>query len=101
MSDLISKYDAIKAMFSDPPELHYPDWYMLIIDRLQTPWIPISKDLPMIGKWVLVTRKWNGGDSFVVRDMKLKHSWFNDEIDGGKVVAWMSLPEPYKEDCDE
>lgn len=100
MSDLISKYDAIKAMFSDPPELHYPDWYMSIIDGLQTPWIPISKTPPMIGKWVLVTREWEG-DRFVVRDMKLKYSWFNDENYGGKVVAWMSLPKPYQGGEDE
>ena len=107
MSDLISKYDVIKAMFSDPPELHYPDWYMSIIEGLQTPWIPISKTPPKMGAWVLVTRKW-GGHYFVVRDMKLKYSWIQDTyeaqildtMDGSKVVAWMSLPEPY-EGCDD
>lgn len=96
MSDLISKYDAIKAMFSDPPELHYPDWYMSIVEQVKTPWIPVSKMLPMKETWVLVTREWLD-DYYVDCDMRLDNSWLKDgKMSDDKVIAWMEMPEPYK-----
>lgn len=70
------------------------------IVEIEPPWIPISKDLPKIGRRVLVTREWEG-DRYIEKDMRLKYSWMEDEICGGKVVAWRALPKPYQGGDDE
>ena len=66
----------------------------------QTRWIPCSERLPEEGECYLVTTKWKGsysGDVYVEIDMaeykKKQKEWDYSDI----VVAWMPLPQPYKE----
>ena len=80
----------------------------------KTEWIPVSERLPKRGKDVLVTRKYYGKDdgnkdsiyvevSACYADGEEWHG-FSDEYKmspkNHKVIAWMPLPEPYREDGD-
>lgn len=67
-------------------------------------WIPCSERLPSEGEYVLVTEKWHG----YVRMWRLQYidnepTWevngYNIDID--EAVAWMPLPEPYREEDDD
>ena len=60
-------------------------------------WIPVTERLPEDGVAVLVTLKWSDEDYEVAQFEYLSYygGWgkkFND-----KVIAWMPLPEPYRE----
>lgn len=59
-------------------------------------WIPCSERLPEIAKSVLVTSTWPDGQRACHVSERMIHKWTNTF--GAKVVAWMPLPEPYKED---
>ncbi len=71
----------------------------LCIKKEPSAWIPVSKRLPEESGDYLVTNKWKGrcsGDVYIEINIaeyrkKLK-KW--DCVD---VIAWMPLPEPYKE----
>ena len=56
-------------------------------------WIPCEERLPEVGMSVLVTSK-NG----YVYTSNIAHGEWEY---GGEIVAWMPLPEPYKETADE
>ena len=65
-------------------------------------WIPCSERLPEIREDVLATVKYSGfmgmyGTWIKTGHLENDNDWFGDCI-GGKVIAWMPLPEPYKED---
>ena len=73
-----------------------------IIECLEsTNWIPVSKRLPEKHKDVIATVKYNG--FLGMYGMRLKTAFIGDygewngECIGGEVIAWMYLPEPYKE----
>ncbi len=81
------------------------DGFDMAIDALQqTAWIPVGERLPDIDQIVLICTgdgqitdgyRWNSEDWFL--------AWgeFNGEHTGGEyaqIVAWMPLPEPYRED---
>lgn len=61
-------------------------------------WTPISKGLPKKNTEVLATTEWS---TLTIAEMYGESDWFlheditNAETDE-KIVAWMSLPEPYK-----
>lgn len=68
-------------------------------------WIPISERLPKIREDVLVTVKHIGfmgmyGTWIKTGHLENDNDWFGDCM-GGKVIAWMPLPEPYREVTDE
>lgn len=66
----------------------------------ETQWIPCSERLPVEQTDVLVTVKYNGFIGMYGTRIKTgfldEYGW-NGDCFGGTVVAWMPLPEPYKE----
>lgn len=63
-------------------------------------WIPCSERLPEIREDVLATVKYSGfmgmyGTWIKTGHLENDNDWFGDCI-GGKVIAWMPLPEPYE-----
>ncbi len=79
----------------------------------QTRWIPCSERMPEIGKDVLTTyidgemkRCYVREDAWFPNDDSEKSGWINEESDyrynglSMEVIAWMPMPEPYKEDED-
>ena len=66
-------------------------------------WIPVSERLPEIQDCYLVTTKWKGsysGDVYIETNMAVYRER-PKEWDCKGVIAWMPLPEPYKEAKDE
>ena len=70
----------------------------------QTRWIPVSERLPKKTGWYFITFKVYGG-GYAVCELcyrKPENYWTRDDIrkkilDNDEVVAWMPLPELYKE----
>jgi len=79
--------------------------HSFVLDLLkQTEWIPVSERLPEKSTWVLVTCK--NSDGYIYLDIKLINQytglWDGDEdLFETEVLAWMPLPEPYKEESEE
>lgn len=85
--------------------------YVELIDELQEAikqdekengWIPVSERLPKKCEDVLTSVKFTGCLGRYGTFKKIGHidyygKWSGDCI-GGEVIAWMPLPEPYKED---
>lgn len=73
-----------------------------VIERLSTDWIPVSERLPEKHKDVITTVKYNGFLGMYGTWLRTAfigdYGEWNGECIGGKVVAWMPLPKPYKED---
>ena len=66
----------------------------------QTVWIPVSERLPEKQDCYLVTTKWKGshsGNVYIETNMAVYREK-PKEWDCVDVIAWMPLPEPYKED---
>ena len=70
-------------------------------DEKEKGWTPVSERLPEKHKDVIATVKYNG--FLGMYGMRLKTAFIGDygewngECIGGEVIAWMYLPEPYKE----
>lgn len=63
-------------------------------------WIPVSEKLPETREGCLVTVRYTGFLGMYGIWVKTGHiendgEWFGDCM-GGEVIAWQSLPEPYK-----
>lgn len=84
------------------------DYTDIAIEALeQTEWIPVTERLPEPQTTVLITKKrWGGRDNDLFQDLSEytyatyfafynPHFGFSDEV-----IAWMPLPEPYKEDAE-
>lgn len=71
-------------------------------DEKENGWIPVSERLPEKNKDVIATVKYSGLMGMYGRWLKTAfiddHGEWNGECIGGEVIAWMPLPEPYKED---
>lgn len=67
----------------------------LAMFRQQNRWIPVTEKLPDEGQAVLVTRTSRLGN-YVTND---EYDWDYCawESDADDIIAWMPLPEPYKE----
>lgn len=65
-------------------------------------WIPVSERLPEKNKDVITTVKYSGFMGMYGRWLKTAfidgYGEWNGECIGGEVIAWMYLPEPYKEE---
>ena len=65
-------------------------------------WIPVSERLPEKHKDVITTVKYSGFMGMYGRWLKTAfiddYGEWNGECIGGEVIAWIPLPEPYKED---
>lgn len=71
-------------------------------DEKENGWIPVSERLPEECENVLTSVKFTGCLGRYGTFKKIGHidyygNWRGDCI-GGEVIAWMPLPEPYKED---
>ena len=112
--DMFSKSQLIKCNRVKKCDGVCPKINQIIHDALsaEDDWIPVSERLPKRGKDVLVTRKYYGKDdgnkdsiyveiSACYADGEEWHG-FSDEYKmspkNHKVIAWMPLPEPYRED---
>lgn len=78
------------------------DFIENIDDEKENGWIPVSERLPKKCEDVLTSVKFTGCLGRYGTFKKIGHidyygKWSGDCI-GGEVIAWMPLPEPYKED---
>ena len=107
MDDLISRQDAIVALTEANLKRHMDSLNdcgrenrsaIRIIMNLPSAqrWIPCSERLPMLTGRYLTTSKWQG---YLSRSIKYFNGYVfsksNTEL--GDVIAWMPMPEPYKE----
>lgn len=71
-------------------------------DEKENGWIPVSERLPEKNKDVIATVKYSGFMGMYGRWLKTAfiddYGEWNGECIGGEVIAWIPLPEPYKED---
>lgn len=71
-------------------------------DEKENGWIPVSERLPEKHKDVIATVKYSGFCGMYGKWLKTAfindYGEWNGECIGGEVIAWMPLPEPYKED---
>ena len=112
MSDKSKIYDYIKRTinpYGRPFEgtayelgLKIMDYIKNMNDEKENGWIPVSERLPEKCEDVLTSVKFTGCLGRYGTFKKIGHidyygKWSGDCI-GGEVIAWMPLPEPYKED---
>ena len=112
MSDKRKIYDYIKRTinpYGKPFEgtayelgLKIMDYIENMDDEKENGWIPVSERLPKKCEDVLTSVKFTGCLGRYGTFKKIGHidyygKWSGDCI-GGEVIAWMPLPEPYKED---
>ena len=99
MNDLISRQAAIDAIMCEPTDAHYPSWYAERLEQLpsaQPGWIPCSERLPENGHYYL----WCSDMGHVQSDYYW-NGFENGMKYGYNIVAWMPLPEPYREERTE
>ena len=103
--EAIDLLDNLIGMIEDNHGSDYDSAIRMAIDALESKWIPCSKELPKNGTSVLFCD--DEGDIYngycLVRDGGRYHMWMEyhnaDRIKN--VVAWMPLPNPWKEGQDE
>ena len=103
--EAIDLLDNLIGMIEDNHGSDYDSAIRMAIDALESKWIPCSKELPKNGISVLFCD--DEGDIYngycLVRDGGRYHKWMEyhnaDRIKN--VVAWMPLPDPWKEGQDE
>ena len=110
--DLISRADAVKTVIRKCSPIcdwqvgtqKYPDCVVAEINALPSAdaeWIPCSERLPCEkdGR-VLVTKR---GEVMTARYSEFSGTWYLGDmcaVGGENPIAWMPLPEPYREDGD-
>lgn len=72
----------------------------------QTKWIPVSERLPKDTGWYLITFKTANGVAVCELSYRKPENYWTDKdiskkvLDNNDILAWMPLPEPYKEKQD-
>ena len=66
----------------------------------KTGWIPVSERLPEVDVKVLTTTDWS---DVLIAWIGKGGAWETEEyiLDNDEILAWMPLPEPYREDVEE
>ena len=131
MNDLISRQDALKPFCISPDGTRIPEVdcdnfpvefsvefikkHLLSLPSAEAEWIPCSERLPEEGERVLATHLGGVNPNRQViehiyqcgeftcgwdMDMNVGSPTFSQRY-MGKVIAWMPLPEPYREDGEE
>ena len=131
MDDLISRQDALKPFCTAPDGTRIPEVdcdnfpvefsvefikkHLLSLPSADTEWIPCSERLPEEGERVLATHLGGVNPNRQViehiyqcgeftcgwdMDMNVGSPTFSQRY-MGKVIAWMPLPEPYREESEE
>ena len=90
MSDLISRQAAIDAIFGRSHEIIKMRIGNLPSAQPEQQWIPCSERLPERNGYYLVTGRQGAVNKRLYQDGYWYGNW--------TVIAWMPLPEPYKED---
>lgn len=68
------------------------------LSSVETEWIPCSEKLPENEGCYLITLDDNSLDVASYEIGTKLSQWHCGPFEDGKVIAWMSLPEPYRED---
>ena len=112
MNDSISRQAAIDSIMEEPSEARYPAYYAEKIRQLPSAhpeprWIPVTERLPESGIRYQVT--FESGEVgyadfrnkiFFYDGSAKENVWETERYceDDGEVIAWMPLPEPYREE---
>lgn len=104
MSDLIKRDKAIETAVSAAVDWHryanpYYSLAACIGDAMSKipsapSWIPVAERLPEVGEWVIVCDITGDIDMNIRND---SGEFFKEWGSKQEIVAWMPLPEPYKE----
>ena len=96
---------ALNEIFDDSEFSRYESWYGtamdMAIEALQAEpkhgeWVPVSERLPSEIGWYLITVQ--DVNCFTDMDYYYGNSKWDEISSKQKVIAWMSLPKPYRED---
>lgn len=65
--------------------------------KLKTEWIPVSERLPEVDVEVITTTDWS---DVLIAWLNKDGAWETEEfiLTNDEILAWMPLPEPYRED---
>ena len=108
--EAIDLLDNLIGMIEDNHGSDYDSAIRMAIDALESKWIPCSEMLPEYEEYVRVTfidksaidtmvmcvRRIEGIGDWYWSDFADEYTW-----EASEVVAWMPLPEPYKEEQHE
>lgn len=111
MAECIEREAAIEAIMSEPPDVHYPQWYAEKIKSIpaaavapvQT-WISVKDRLPRDGEYVIVVASGKCEnitlvDAIEFAEFDMSEGWILEmwpEWENPKITYWMPSPEPPK-----
>lgn len=98
-SDIIDVIDNAPTVCNDNYSMGYQDGVKKVLsERPHGEWIPVSKRLPDLFEVVLVTDETNKVFEYERRPLDEEGNVCEEwTFLGRKIIAWMPLPEPYKE----
>lgn len=98
--ELVDELPVVQHSYEDGIRKGYEDAVLHYAKMALRQWIPVSERLPKKDADILATYV-DGEEARIVPVNYGDGTWydciFNSTLDSHKVVAWMPLPEPYKE----